>query len=212
MSMTSQPSRVSMPCKRVAVAVVDFAGGERRPDRFQFVAGREERDAKLAIDADLAYAQRCDHAELRRVDSLAGAKHELAGLQIFAGETPVGAQPWRARPARRARRFASSLARSCMTTVSAPCGITPPVNMRTHSPGAYRARPRLAGERLADPLQHRLGVGLEISEAHRVAVHRRIVVTGHGDRRNHVGGEHAAERASNMHTLDRVHRRQERPD
>ena len=95
-------------------------------------------------------------------------------------------------------RPASSLARSCITTVSAPAGITPPVKMRTHWPGADRRRVRLAGERLADARERRLAVRREVGEAHRLAVHRRVVVAGHVDRRDHVLGEHAAERRADV--------------
>src|SRR5437762_2789123 len=49
--------------ERVTVAVVDLARRERRPDRLQLVAGREECDADLAVHADLAQAQRCDHSQ-----------------------------------------------------------------------------------------------------------------------------------------------------
>jgi hypothetical protein len=84
----------------------------------------------------------------------------------------------------------------------------PPVKMRTHS--FHRAGP-LCRQRLADP-HNTVSASGEIGEANRVAVHRRIVVAGHGDRRDHVGGEHAAKRASNMHALDGAHRREERAD
>ena len=42
-------------------------------------------------------------------------------------------------PAATTTRPFSSRARSCMTTVSAPCGITPPVKMRTHWPAPTTA-------------------------------------------------------------------------
>ena len=71
MSTISQSSRVEHAVERVAVAVVDLAGGERRADRLQLVAGREERDAQLAVDRDLADAERRQHAELRRAHGLA---------------------------------------------------------------------------------------------------------------------------------------------
>ena len=40
--------------QRVAVAVVDLAGPERRADRSQLVAGGEERDPQSPVNADLA--------------------------------------------------------------------------------------------------------------------------------------------------------------
>ena len=62
---------------RVAVAVVDLARAELRADGPELVAGREERDAKLAVDRDLADPERGHHAELRRVHELPGAEDEL---------------------------------------------------------------------------------------------------------------------------------------
>ena len=85
-------------------------------------------------------------------------EHHLPGLEVLAGEAPVLAGLASLRRRRRARRPRPRVARSCITTVSAPAGITPPVKMRTHSPAPTRAARRLAGERLADAPQHRLAV------------------------------------------------------
>ena len=62
-------------------------------------------------------------------------------------------------------------------------------------------------------VERRLAVRREVGEAHRVAVHRRVVVAGHGERRDDVGGEHAAERAARMCTRSvAVDRGEERAD
>ena len=53
---------------------------------------------------------------------------------------------------------------------------------------------RLARERFADAQQRGLAAGREIGEADRIAVHRRIVVTGHRQRRHDVARQDAAER------------------
>ncbi len=104
------------PVQGVAVAVVDLAGGERRADRFQLVAGGKECDPQFPVDADFAHAERCDHADLGGVHALAGAEHHLAGLEILAREAPVGAGSFTS--ARCAMRTwpSSSLVRSCITT------------------------------------------------------------------------------------------------
>ena len=99
---------------------------------------------------------------------------------------------------------ATSLARSCITTVSAPSGITPPVKMRTRFARRERAVERLArrtNRRRA--AASRLAVARQVGEAHGPAVHRGIVVAGHVERRDHVLGEHAAERCAHVHALGR---------
>ncbi len=83
-----------------------------------------------------------------------------------------------------------------MTTVSAPVGMTPPVKMRTHSPAPIAPGQRLAGKRLADALEDGFRVRRQVGESHRVAVHRRVVVAGDGERRNDVGGKDAAQGAA----------------
>ena len=122
------------PVERVAVAVVDLARGERRADRLQLVAGREERDAQLPVDGDLADAERGHHPELRGAHELPRLEHDLPALQVLAGEAAV-LPAFATAPAAIRTRSPSALARSCITTVSAPAGITPPVKMRTHCPG-----------------------------------------------------------------------------
>ena len=78
--------------------------------------------------------------------------------------------------------------------------------------GADRSDPGFAGKRFSNASEHRFAVLLEIGEAHRIAIHRRVVVPWHGDRRNHVGGEHPAKRLADMHALDRRDGRQKRAD
>ena len=73
---------------------------------------------------------------------------------------------------------------------------------------ADRAGEGLAGERAADLGQRRLGVRFQVRAAQRPAVHRRVVVRGHVDRRHDVLGEHAAERAARGDALHAVDRRQ----
>ena len=166
----------------------------------------------LRIDADLADAERRDHAELGRMDALARTEHDLARLQVLAGEAAVLsglASPRRRRCARRPRLRSS---RSCMTTVSAPCGMTPPVKMRTHSRGPIEPDHGLPANDSPTRFSTVSRVGAQIGEAHRVAVHGRVVVARHGERRDDVFRQHAAERAAHVDALDRAHRREEAAD
>jgi hypothetical protein len=121
-----------MPVDRVAVAVVDLARAERSADRLQFVAGGKERDAQPAKHGDLTDAKRGHHAELRRMHEVAGAEHELPPASSPRRRNGDWLLPSRPRLPQWKRDRPSSRARSCMTTVSAPCGITAPVKMRTH--------------------------------------------------------------------------------
>ncbi len=115
-------------------------------------------------------------------------------------------------PAAMRTPVASSVARSCITTVSAPAGITAPVKMRTHSPAAQGQGRRLPGEGLACAPQHGLAARREIGEAQRVAVHRRVVVAGHVEGRDHVGGEDPAQRGPDRDALHGGHRMEKGPD
>ena len=78
-----------------------------------------------------------------------------------------------------------SVARSCMTTVSAPAGITPPVKMRTASPGPM-APPYGLPANDSPTRFNSVSLGGQVRETHGPAVHRRIVVAGNGDRRHDV--------------------------
>ena len=72
-------------------------------------------------------------------------------------------------------------------------------------PGAYAAAEGLPGERGADLLEDRVA-GAEVRKAHRVAVHRGVVVARHVDRGHDVLGEHAAERLAHRQALRLRHR------
>src|SRR6202163_4135017 len=191
--------------QRIAIAVVDLAGLKRRADGLELVAGRKKRDAKLAKDADLADAQRCDHSQLGGMDTLAGAEDDLPGLQVLTRKAPVLSR-FRHRTGRNANAtgvFDGALLHH--DGVGAPRHDAASEDAHAFA-RSYRARPWLARERLTDAPEQRISVLPQILEAHGVAVHRRIVVARHRDRRHHVFRQHASERAADMNTLGRGHR------
>ena len=106
---------------------------------------------------------------------------------------------------------AVSCARSCMTTVSAPRGMTPPVKMRTACP-ASTAHERLPCERITDARELRVAVAFQVGKAERPAVHRRVVVPRHVDRRHDVSGEDPAERLPDVNAFGRTDRLEESAD
>ena len=191
--------------QRVAIAVVDLAGAKRRADGLELVAGGEEGDAQPAIHAHLAHAERRDRAELGRAHSLSCREHRLPRAQVLAGEAPI-----LARLAHRARGDSDlvvGFGRALLHHDGIGAGRHDAAGENAHAFARRdRARPRLARERLADPVEHGVGIRLQVGKAQRVAVHRRIVVARHRDRRHHVLRQHAAERAADMNTLDRGHR------
>ena len=75
--------------------------------------------------------------------------------------------------------------------------------MRTHCPGPTAAGDAAAGEAAAGDLEHGLAGDREVGRAQGVAVHRRVVLRRHVDRRDDVFGEHAAERRAQRQLLDR---------
>jgi hypothetical protein len=106
----------------------------------------------------------------------------------------------------------STFVTSWITTVSTPSG----------KHGAGHDPHRLAsadfsfegapGKRRADVLQPRFATGGKVGEAQRPAVHRRVVVAGHVDRRNNVRRQHAIQRLAHEDALDAGDRRQQAED
>ena len=92
---------------------------------------------------------------------------------------------------------------SCMTIVSAPGGTTPPVMMRTACPAAsvprYGAPAKASCRRPSSVTSPSL---FKSAIAHRVAVHRGVVVRGYVERRDDVLGEHPPQRSAHVHALD----------
>jgi hypothetical protein len=199
------------PVQRVAVAVVDLACGQRRADRLQLVAGREVGDAEPPVDAYLADADRSQHPELRRLHALPRAEHDLSPLQVLTREATVGP-----RRRDRVRRDPHALALDAGAFLHHDG-----VRARRHHaaredaqalPGPDGRRRRFSGEGFADADEHGLPAGGEVGEAHGVAVHRRVVVAWHVDRRDDVLREDAVERLPQVDPLGRGDRRQERAD
>ena len=142
--------------------------------------------------------------------SAAGLQRHFALGQILAGAAAVVAAAHGA--GGHDDRSPSARVNSCGTTVSRPAGITAPVMMRTHWPGATLPVELRACEAGAGHRQHGVAAGGEFATAQGVAVHRRVVVRGHGDGRDHVAGQHAAERAADGQLLHGLHARHQPGD
>src|SRR5438105_15019754 len=141
--------------QRIAIAIVYFAGRKRRADGLELVAGRKKRDAKLAKDADLANAQRCDHSQLGGMDTLAGAEHDLPGFQILTREAPVLSR-FRHRTVRIANA-AGSLDGALLHHDGLGAPRPDAASEDAHAfARSYRARPRFARDRLADAPEQRI--------------------------------------------------------
>ena len=173
--------------QRVAVAVVDLARRQRRADRRQFVAGREEGDAQAAPDLDF---------RRRRARRSAPVRPDRPACRPTVPRRPApdprrrggcsGPAVW---PAGTITAPSSTRVTSCTTTVSAPAGSTAPVMMRTACPlptEPEKEFPAKAVPTTFRPCFARRGQAVEV---HRVTVHRRIVVRRHVVRGDDVGGQ-----------------------
>ena len=78
--------------------------------------------------------------------------------------------------------------------------------------GAGTSVGRPAGVDGGDDFQRGRAVGAQVGAAQRVAVHRRIVVRRHVDRRDDVGRQHAVQRGAQRDFFDRADRRDEVAD
>ena len=111
-------------------------------------------------------------------------------------------------------RLAARRARSCITTVSAPSGTTPPVMMRTHWPGATRPGERAGPRRTRRPPSSVVSPSASRS-APRIAQPSmaELRCDGHVHRREDVLGEHAAQSAERTGTRSvAAHRLEEAVD
>jgi len=199
------PEAREHPVQRVAVRVVHLALAERCAYRAKLVPGRKERDAQAPLHAHLGHAERADHAEFRRAHQRSGIQHRNARLEILSrgahvlflllpggnrDAAPFGANDFLdhhrigALRHHRAGHDAHALARTD-TALEHP-----------------------AGKRAADLLEDDLGVRLQVGAAHRVAIHRRIVVRRDIDRGHDALREHAAERGAKRHPLAAFDRRE----
>ena len=182
----------------VAVAVIDLAGRQRRADRRQFVAGREEGDAQPAPDRHLDDAERGDQPQFGRTDALAGGQRNGAARQVLAGAPGVLAFFL----AGGNDDGAVLDARHLLYHHGIRPGRQDSAGHDAHRlPLADQPGEGVAGEGAADHLQARFAVAGEAVAADRVAVHRRVVVRRHVVRGDDVGGEDAAERAAQRHEL-----------
>ena len=179
--------------ERVAVAVVDLAGLERRADRASSSPVEKNATRACGRRATSLMPSEASMPISAGLERLAAPEHDAARLQVLAGEAAVlarlgdGARAIVTRPSR-------SSARSCITTVSAPAGMTPPVKMRTAWPGPIAPACGCPANDSPTRVKRRSRRRRQVGEAHGPAVHRRVVVPRHVDRRDDVGGEGAPER------------------
>ena len=124
-----------------AVGVVDRGRAQRLARLHQFIAGREDGDARPARDGHLRDAAGRQHADLARADDGAGAQQRLAARDVGAGigdELPgrsgaadldraMALPAGYARPSRRRPRRAAPGRRSRSTS---PCPTTPAASAR----------------------------------------------------------------------------------
>ena len=194
---------------RVAVAVEDLAFLGRRADRDQLVARGKEGNPQLAVHRDLADAQRRDEADFRRPQRKPPLECDLSHGEVFAGAAQVLALlvPGPKRdPA--AFRFDVLLHHD-----SVGSGRHDSARHDADAfAGLHRALERRAGKGAAGNLERNLTVALEIGEARRVAVHRRVVVRGDIKWRDDVLGQHAPERNTDVNAFGHRDRGEETAD
>ena len=194
----------------VAVAVVDAAGVQRLAERAQLVAGGEQRHPQPAHHRDLGDAQRGDQAQVGRAQAPPGRYCRAAAAQVLAAQAAVVAG------AQRAGRDADAAA------------FQPAQLLRHHGvearrhhraghdahavAGRGRHRRHIAGMHGGGHPQHRLGAVGQRAAGEGIAVHRRVVMGWHVDRRDHVLGQHAAERLAQRQRLAAVDRADRRGD
>ncbi len=154
-----------------AVRIVDAAGTEGLARLGEFVAGREHRDPQAAAHRERGVSGGGGEREGRGREALARRDHLGAPRDVLARRAAVGA-------ALEAGGQADALARE------------PHILLHEHrvGPGRHRrpgkdphrrarrgkTRGRSAGGEAPAHRQHRLALGAEVGEAHRVAIHRGI--------------------------------------
>ena len=182
----------------VAVAVVDLAGAERAPDRGDLVAGGHHRHAQAAAHAHLGDAERGDEAELGGAAALAGGDRHPALGEVLAGVAQVLALLLTGGDEHAIVLAAGHFLHDDGVGALRDGGAGHDAHRLA---GADHAGEGAAGEGGADHRERAFTLGAEVGGAHGVAVHRGVVVRGHVARRDHVLGEHAAERGAHGHAL-----------
>ncbi len=189
----------------VAVAVVDAALAERLADRAQLVASREEGHAQAPPHRHRGDAKRCDQAQVGRADDLAFSERGAAGHQVFAGKAAVvpgldGA---------RCDGDAGGADRGhlLMRDHAVASGRHHAARHDAHAL-AWRGNGVRwsACEGGADHGQRERRVRQQVGAAQGVAIHGRVVMRGHADRRDDVGRQHPAERREQRHLFGRFQR------
>ena len=142
-------------------------------------AARPARPAPAARPAQHDVRRACTSSPLRRIH--------------WPG---AGTRRMRTRPSPARLRVSS-----CITIASAPAGTGAPVKMRAAVPGCSGCAAAAGGNALADRQRHAF-VG-DLGAAHRIAVHRAVVLRRHLQGRDQVLRQHAAVGVEGGHRLRR---------
>ena len=183
-----------------AVAVVDAARGQRLAGRAQLVAGREQRHPQAAHHRDFGEAEGSQQAQVGRPQHPSGAQGGLPPGQVLAAAAAVFSRAQHA-----------GLQAHGAAVHEAQFHRHDGVQARGHDAARHDAD-ALAARRLRHlrrACEHGAGqgaqaggaVGPQVGSVQRVAVHGGVVVGRHVDRRDRVGGQHAAQRPGQGHRL-----------
>ena len=198
-----------------AVAVVDAAWRQRLPRVAQLVAGRKQRHPQAAKDAQAVQAQRRRQAQVGRAQHPALRQRHPAARQVFAALAPVLAGAQHAGGNR--HRVAVDLAQFDRHHRVQPgrhhrAGHDADALAAPHRAAVGRAGEHRVAGRAQDGRQGSGRFGGQVGAVQGVAVHRRVVVCRHVDRRDHVGRQHPAKRRGDRHDLGLGDRAQRRGD
>ena len=178
---------------------MDLAAPQRLAGLAHLVAGRQQRDGELAPHRHLDEAQRRQQAQLGRAEAPARRQRDGAPRHILAGAAGVGAA-LDAGPDD--HRLAVALAIFLHDHDVGAVGQDRAGEDACRKARRQRCRWIVAGCDAVNTAQRRGSRWIEIIEAHRIAVDRRIVVTRHGDRRGDVFRQDAAERLPQLHPFE----------
>ena len=155
-------------------------------------------------DADLAVARRNGERDQAGRHHRAGAKDQVALRHIEAGRPDELAVRGSSEIVMRAPSSSlSALTSSCNTIVSAPCGTTAPVKIRTAVPGLEAAVPRPCPRPISPMRLQGCADSRTVAAANGVAVHRRHRRRRQAQPCRHVACQNASHRVGQRQALAR---------